>query len=90
MHVIHGFVCLATLQRHQCERELALSSQGIMRTEFHIEKDEDFLEMLLSLIIVDWLNVLDLVVYHRVQIILDNEFLPDLNDFLVESSSLAD
>ena len=66
MHVIHCFVSLATLEGHQGESELAFSSQSVMRPKFHIEKDQNFLEMLLCLVVVDWFNVLDLVVYHWV------------------------
>ena len=66
MHVIHCFVGLATLQSHQGVSELAFSSQSVVWAKFHIEKDEDFFEVLLCFVVVDWLNVLDLVVYHWV------------------------
>ena len=45
--------------------------------------------MLLCLIIVKWLNVLDLIVYHRVEVLFDDKLFPNLDDLLKEGFCFA-
>ena len=60
-----------------------------MWTEFHLKEVEDLVEMLFGFIVIKGLDVLDLIVYSRVKVFLDDELLPDLNDFIEKCLSFA-
>ena len=53
-----------------------------MWTEFHLKEVKDLVEMLFGFIIIKGFDVLDLIVYSRVKVFLDDKLLPDLNDFI--------
>ena len=60
-----------------------------MWTEFHLKEVEDLVEMLFGFIVIKGLDVLDLIVYSRVKVFLDDKLLPDLNDFIEKCLSFA-
>ena len=60
-----------------------------MWTEFHLKEVEDLVEMLFGFIVIKGLDVLDLIVYSRVKVFLDDKLLPDLNDFMEKCLSFA-
>ena len=53
-----------------------------MWTEFHLKEVEDLVEVLFCFIVIKGFDVLDLIVYSRVEVFLDDKLLPDLNDFI--------
>ena len=53
-----------------------------MWTEFHLKEVEDLVEVLFGFIVIEGFDVLDLIVYSRVEVFLDDKLLPDLNDFI--------
>ena len=61
-----------------------------MWTEFHLKEVKDLVEMLFSFIVIKRFDVLDLIVYSRVEIFLDDKLLPNLYDFMEKGLCFAD
>ena len=53
-----------------------------MWTEFHLKEVEDLVEVLFGFIVIKGFDVLDLIVYSRVEVFLDDKLLPNFNDFI--------
>ena len=55
-----------------------------MWTEFHLKEVEDLVEVLFGFIVIKGFDVLDLIVYSRVEVFFDDKLFPDLNNLLKE------
>ena len=58
---------------------MTLGCDGVVLPELHLEENEHFSQMLFCLQVVDLIDLI--LVRLRAEIILNNEFLPDLDDF---------
>ena len=85
MHVFHCLVGLSSLQCNKSISELTLSCEHIVWPKLHLKEIQDLVKVFLCFIVVNGLDVLYLVVNHRVQILFNDELFPNLYDFLEES-----
>ena len=61
-----------------------------MWTKLHLKEVKNLIEVLFSFIIIKRFDVLDLIVYSRVEIFLDDKLLPNLYDFMEKCLCFAD
>jgi len=75
---------VTNLQRHQSKGEVALSRHSVMLTEFHLEEVQHVAQVLVSLLVVNWLDLRVGVLLHLVEILIQDELVPNLNDLREE------
>ena len=81
LHPLERFLLISTLELDERVREETLRSGIVIFAKLATKPAEDIVMMLLSLIIIDWLDLLHLVVHHmQQQVVVNYEFAPDLND----------
>ena len=85
MHILYGFVGLSPLECNKSVRELAFGSEHVVGPKLHLKEVEDLVEMFFCFVVINGLDILDLVVYHRVQILFNDELFPYFDDFLEKS-----
>ncbi len=87
-HQIDASIFVFILEEHQAKGELAFSCEHILWSKLNLEKDEDILQMLMSLFIINSIDSRVVVVFYTSKVLFNDETAPYLNDLLVEVLSL--
>lgn len=84
LHELKGAGDIASLEHDQSKGELALGSDGVLRPELYLTEQENLFEVLVSFFVVNVLDSGVVEVLHFVEVLLDYEHFPNVNDLLVE------
>ena len=81
LHSLERFLLISTLELDERVGEETLRSGIVIFAKLATKPAKYIVVMLLSLIIINWLDFLHLVVHHmQQQVVVNYEFAPDLND----------